>query len=305
MNRRPWPILAALVLVSVLGLFLFYQHPVHTAESSGSNFFQKADLNWIRNPYWFDGKAEVNFYRTTLVKYGIPRQADPTVHILVAEKHRPELLVKASDWKRPGLVDMLKFNAVVSVRTGIYAYRQMMSVFFQMENARTAKMTFTSHEWCGNAFKSLVNFGGKQRYYFDTYWDGQGHGEYSVHFPEDLVLYDALPVQLRMLLFRPGEKVTLALLPGQFSSKADKPVVVIAQAEVGEKATVEVPAGRFEAFPVRLELPKGEDYFWFEAQFPHRMLSWKTHDGNLFELLKSEKLAYWQLNRPGDEIYLP
>ncbi|RMG68084.1 MAG: hypothetical protein D6715_03220 [Calditrichaeota bacterium] len=305
MNKRGLVFLFLVALGGTVGLLLLFQPKAHSAHYPESNFFEKADLNWIRNPYWFDGKAEVNFYQTTLVKYGIPRQADPTVHILVAEKHRPDVLVKANEWRQHHLVDMLKFNQVVSVQTGIYAYRQMMSVFFQMVNSRTAKMTFTSHEWCGNAFKSLVNFRGRRKYYFDTYWDGQGHGEYPADFPEDVVLYDALPVQLRMLVFRPGEQVTLALLPGQFSSKASKPKVVMAQAEVGKRKTIQVPAGSFSAYPVRVALPEGEDLFWFEAEFPHRMLEWKTHTGNHFQLLKSEKLAYWKLNKPGDEAYLP
>lgn len=267
------------------------------------DLFQHLDGGWITHSYWFQGEAEVNFYDASVVKYAHPRKTRDIVHILVSEKHDPDLLVKADDWRQPGLVDMLKFNYVVSVPTGIYSYQQMMSVFFQHRDSQVAKMTLASHEWCGNTFKELVHFGSESRFEFNTYWDGQGNGSYEVDFPRNMTLYDALPVQLRMLEWRPGLVVGFGLVGSQFSSKASRPEVAPARLRVldGEKITVE--AGEFEAHPVVVEHAAGVDRLWFEAAFPHRMLRWETHDGHRYALRKSEKLAYWKLNQPGDESY--
>lgn len=295
-------LLALVVLLAGLGLWR--HHPVKAVPTNEVDFFQHIDGEWVRNPYWFDGKAELNFYNATIIKYGQPRRTGEIVHILVSEKHNPKLLVKADDWRQPGLVNMLKFNHVISVQTGIYTYRQMMSLFFNQANARVAKMTFTSHEWCGNSFKEIINFRGRSRFDFNTYWDGQGSGEFEVSFPEDLVLYDALPVQLRMLTFEPGLSTRMNLLRTQISSRVSEPKIGKATVTVDKTEEVVVPAGTFDAVRVIVRHSQGVDRFWFETQFPNRMLRWQSFGGDRYELRSSKKLAYWQLNNPGDERYL-
>lgn len=279
--------------------------PIEAQPGSGrSSFFDDVDPRWIENPYWFDGTAEINIYRTTLVKYGQPRPADEVVHIVVAEDHQPDLLVKADDWRQPDLASMLKFNYVTSVRTGVYRYQQMLSFFFDRSDLHLAKMTLASHEWCGNTFKELVNFRGRSSYEFNTYWDGQGNGSYDVGFPPDLVVYESLPVQLRPLRWRAGLETTLQLLPPQLSSRVAEPQWGPARVTVGERQELTVPAGTFAAWPVLLTHAGGEDRLWFEAESPHRMVRWQAASGDLFELEKSKKLAYWQLSGRGDESYL-
>jgi hypothetical protein len=278
--------------------------PSAAQPGGAAGFFDEVDLGWIGNPYWFDGTAEVNLYRATLVKYGQPRPADEVAHIVVTEDHKPDLLVKADDWRQAGLVGMLKLNYVASVRTGVYPYHQMLSFFFDRADLHLAKMTLTSHEWCGNSFKELVNFRGRSSYEFNTYWDGQGNGSFDVELPADLVAYESLPVQLRGLAWRAGLETTLNLLAPQLSSRAGEPQWSAARLTVGEKEKVTVPAGDFAVWPVVLEHAGGEDRLAFEADFPHRMIRWQASSGDLFELRTAKKLAYWQLNGPGDERYL-
>lgn len=279
--------------------------PVSNKLTNPENFFEQVDHKWIENEYWFRGKAEVNFYQSNIMRYGTPRETKDVVHILVTEKHDPGLLVKADNWQRPGLLNMLKFNYVVNYQTGIYNYHQLMSVFFDQADLRTAKMTFGSQEWCGNSFKEMVNFKGKSSLTFNTYWDGQGNGKFEVNFPEDLVLYDALPVQLRMLKFKTGLIAKIQMLPTQFSSKISRPNPEEAVISVKSRDTIQVRAGEFACYRVEVAHSKGVDRLWFEAQFPHRLLLWEAFSGNRFELIESKNLAYWQLNKPGDEKYLP
>ena len=266
--------------------------------------FDHIDPSWVDRPLWYQGDAEIDLYDAQVVIYGRARQAEELAHIVVTEDHRPDLLVKADDPSAPDVVPMLKFNYVTEARTGVYTYRQMLSFFFVRDTFRVAKMTLAHHEWCGNTFKELVHYKDRSSYEFNTYWDGQGNGSFEVEFPDDLVIYDALPVQLRALRFRAGLEVTFPLLPRQLSSKASRPTWPEATLSVVEKRRVEVPAGAFEAWVLRLAHAGGEDELWFEAAYPHRMLAWERADGDRFRLASSKRLAYWGLSAPGDESAL-
>jgi len=295
-----------LTILSLLCLIIAYPYISDNFFSSNPDrkYFQKND-EWMRNSYWFEGKAEINFYKATILKYGIPREADEVVHILVTEKHKPDLLVKADNWREEGLIDMLKFNYVRRFQTGIYSYREMMSVFFEQNNLRLAKMTFSSQEWCGQSFKELVNFRGKSSFYFNTYWDGQGRGSFNVSFPQDIFLYDALSVQLRMFEFVKGEAREIQLLASQISSRVQKPEISNATVNLIKSETINVPAGSFACKLIEVSHSEGIDLFWFEPDFPQRMIKWNTFSQDTYELLDSKNLAYWELNKPGGEKYLP
>jgi hypothetical protein len=272
-----------------------------TAPAALGDLARHLDPGFARDPYFADGKAEINSYQAQLQIYGAPRQAASLIHIVVSEDHLPESLVKADDWRTPGLVPMLKFNYVTSVRTGIYTYQQMLSFFFERADLHLAKMTLAHHEWCGNSFKELVNFRGRSAYSFNTYWEGQGDGSFPVAFPADLVVYDALPVQLRALRFADGMTATFPLLGRQLSSKAAPPSWPLATLRVKGAVREAVPAGAFEVWRLDLRHAGGVDQLAFERAFPHRLVSWQRADGDTFALAKSQKLAYWQMNGPGDE----
>jgi len=276
-----------------------------TSKSFESDAKEHKNFGWIGNPYWYDGTAEINFYDAKISKYGTPREADELVHILVTEKHKPDQLVKADNWREPGLVDMLKFNYIRTFQTGIYSYREMMSVFFQSGELQLAKLTFSSQEWCGQSFKELVNFKRKSSYNYNTYWDGQGSGSFDITFPEDLYAYDALPVQLRMLNLLENQKFEIDLLPTQKSSKAVYPKTEKAIVTVVKSEEISVSAGNYDCYLVEVSHSAGNDLFWLEKSFPYRMVKWEAHNTDLYELIDSKKLAYWELNQPGGEKYLP
>lgn len=269
-----------------------------------TTFFAHVDPGFMGHSYWDDGQAEIHRYDAELRIYGQARTAEHLDHIVVSERHLPGPLVKADDWRTPGTVDMLKFNYVTSAQTGVYRYQQMLSFFFDRSDQRLAKMTLASHEWCGNTFKELVHFRGRSSYEFNTYWEGQGNGSFEVDFPADMVVYDSLPVQLRALRFAEGLEVSLALLPRQLSSKASEPLAERATLSVTGRRSVEVPAGRIDAWILELRHGAGVDTLAFEAEFPHRMLSWTRADGDRFALRTSQKLDYWNRNRVRDESLL-
>ncbi len=292
-----------LILISIVALLLpaaFYRgkgSPVN-----GSLFFQ-LDPRWAANHYWYQGKAEVNFYNAQEVRYRVRRPAE-VYHIIVTEKHKKDLLVKADDWRQPDLLDVFKFNNVITVPTGIYTYRQMLSLFMSRDELRAVKLTFGSQEWCGNTFKEIVDFGDRSYYDFNSYFDGEGHRRGELRLPPDVVFYDGLPVLLRALRFEVGSNLRFQMLPTQVSNRAPLPEVETASLRVLERAPIQVPAGKSEAYAVEVKHSRGADKFWFEAEFPNKMLRFERYDGALYELRKSGLLEYWRLNKPGDEVHL-
>ncbi|HSR68176.1 MAG TPA: hypothetical protein VLU25_09550 [Acidobacteriota bacterium] len=289
------------ILICLAGLLLPFLAVCRQGASAANDLADHLDSSYSSRDYWFDGTAEINLYQARLTFYGARRPARQLVHILVTEDHNPELLVKADDWRQPGLVKMLKFNYLQRVQTGIYEYRQMMSAFFQHGPQRFAKMTYSSQEWCGHSFKEIVRYGQRHSFDFNTYWDGQGNGSYDVEYPDDLVLYDTLPVTLRSLKWRVGLSLEFNMLPSQFSSRVQEPSYQRARVEVQQRESVQAPAGRFETFRVEVQAGDRRDLMWFEAEFPHRLIRWQRPNGDSLELEKSEKLPYWELNQPGDE----
>ncbi|MEM9553486.1 MAG: hypothetical protein AAGC60_04455 [Acidobacteriota bacterium] len=282
---------------------------VHTAVAEPAGLLESLDSSWIENSAWYQGDAEINLYDGTLVIYGEPRAAERIVHIFVTEAHDPDLLVKADDWRRDDAVGMLKLNYVTEAQTGVYYYNQMFSFFFERAAMNLAKMTLASHEWCGNTFKELVNFrhadgSAWHEYEFNTYWDGEGDGSFDVSFPDDLVVYESLPGQLRPLRFAEGLEVRFPLLGRQLSSRVKPPTPQPATLRVASRGAVEVPAGRFDAWTLELEHEGGVDTLVFEAAFPNRMLRWQQAGGDRFVLRHSDRMAYWQKNATGDEDLL-
>ena len=66
-----------LIILSLLSLIIAY--PFFTDYLFSSNPGQtnnQKNYEWMQNSYWFEGKAEINFYKANISKYGIPRQGD-------------------------------------------------------------------------------------------------------------------------------------------------------------------------------------------------------------------------------------
>lgn len=136
------------MLVIPVSFIALHLHPKNVNSKDEQKPSQIMNYNWMKNSYWFDGKAEINFYQAKITKYGIPREA-----------------------------------------------------------------------------KEIVNSDEQSSFHYNTYWDGQGRGKFDVNFPKDLILYDALPVQLRIFNLEENLNIQLSMLPSQLSSKVQYPEV--------------------------------------------------------------------------------
>lgn len=273
--------------------------------------------------YWHDGKAELDGYRLTVVRYGQPR-VGRGVLVYVTEPFSESKHVKVDDAaKNPSdTFDAFKLNLVRSFQTGIYDYHTMVSVFTRSLDFAPVKITFTSAEWCGQVYEHLDFSGARVAARFDSYFEGESSAS-TLEAPRDGVAEDDLFILLRGLrgaYLKPGEKRRVSFLASSFYRRLAHQGLAWSSASIERPArteTVHVPAGTFVTDPYVVRTSDGrEGRFHVEHDYPHRLVRWAwkadaakgqatwlggTDSG---ELTGSARLEYWKLHDPGDEQYL-
>jgi hypothetical protein len=254
---------------------------------------------------WDDGKAEIDAYEAKEERYGIPRPFTAYM-IVVKEDFSRSQLVKADPGHDPrDLMPVLKLNRVHHLQTGIYAYHQMASSFFERATMDLVKFTLTSFEWCGNSFKEYTRRDGRASLEVHTYWDGQADATYAIPAGPDVILYDQLPLWIRSLPQEPGTVEGFRLVPGQIDSRGAKPDLRRATLRALSEGPLKTPAGSFRALLWELSVGDARpDRFWTDRRFPYLLLAWEKPDGGSYRLAWTRRLAYWTLNHPGDESFL-
>jgi hypothetical protein len=258
---------------------------------TGNVFAQFSPALLQNNNYWGDGKAEFNIYAAEIVRYGTPRPCE-VLHILVREPFDPKQLVKPDDWKRPGIIPVLKLNQILHVPTGLYVYQQMHSSFWQVDNAQLLKFSLTSNDSCGNTYKEARRAGDKFTYEYRTYWDGMAAGSEEVAPPANGYFYDELPWLVRTIDFgKPSVPFEIQLAGSVINSKKD--VFNFQPAKVSFTATE-------RALDVAVEHAAGTDHFTLDRDPPHLLREWKAADGSHLKMKRNLKVDYWNYNKPGD-----
>ena len=261
------------------------------ASASGVPIFS---ADFLRDRLWDDGKAEYNVYRGEEMREGSARPAR-IVMIAVKEPFNSKLRVKAD---RLGGAEVLKLNQVIDVPTGVYAYHQMHSSFWDRATGALVKFSMSSNDSCGNTFKlGWLDWRDSVflRLTYHSYWDEEGDGRLERKLPSDVVFEDELPFKLRCLRLSGTAEYLVTLYPSVIGSRLGKSEALPATIRVG------VSGAERE---VEVRSPAGTDRFRFDAAFPHTLRSWKRADGGSLELEKAQRLDYWRHNRPGDESLL-
>ncbi len=273
--------------------------------------------------YWHDGKAELDGYRLSVLRYGQPRTAQ-AVLIYVTEPFSTSKHVKVDDpSKNPAdTFDALKLNFVRSFQTGIYDYHTMVSLFTRSRDFSPVKITFTSAEWCGQVYEHLDFVGSRVSERFDSYFENESAAR-TLEVPRDGIAEDNLFILLRGLrgaYLEPGARRTVHILASPFFGRLmhQPPAWSAASIErLARPETVRVPAGLFvsDVYVVRIAGQR-EGRFHIERAYPHRVIRWswkaegagspvsKLGGTDTGELTGSARLEYWKLHDPGDESYL-
>ncbi len=246
---------------------------------------------------WNDGAAEVSLYETSDVKYGIPRTSRAVLIVVAEDLDRARLVKADRPAGEPATLRVLKLNHVRSVPAGVYRYEQMLSVFAAARSDRLdpAKLTMTSHEWCGNSFVEWRR--DRARLDIRSYFETPGDAEVALS-AEGAIFYDALPLQLRALDFERTRSGRLRVIESVFSSRPLPPRIDDAVIEVSR------PPSRTGVYRVAVRRGSRTDTFDFEREFPHRLSRWERSDGGSMSLKTSDRFRYWEKNSPGDERLL-
>ncbi len=262
--------------------------------------------------HWGDGKAEISTYKFVTPRYGAKREGQ-AVLIYVTEDMSDTLRVKAEPGRHPAsdVFPALKLNHVRSFQAGIYDYRIMTSTFVRVaQGLPVAKVSFTSQEWCGQVYHQLIPRGVRIDSVSHSYFDGEGDAAEQLPMKAGGVMEDELWILLRNLLGDEGTSSTrtVPLLPSLWSARSQHVPLAWTTARIETSAStsaVKTAAGSFTVRTTTVKIEGGRTLtFDIEATGAHRIVRWRSTDGESGELIASKRLPYWKLNSPSGEAEL-
>jgi len=259
---------------------------------------------WAARSEFADGKAEVNTYRATLHREGADRETR-VYTILVAEDLDPAILVKADDWKRPGLLRAFKYAIEADTQAGVARYRESMTGWLTASDWRPVKLVHAHEDWCGITSELYQNHGDSRTFRWTSYWEKDGgFGETTPEVSGRAIPADMLPAWVRGLDLADGLTLEVEVLPSLQGSKVPDFAPIEERLAVSGPDEVQVPAGTFECWEVRVGSGARAFTASIETAFPNRVVRWSDFRGQDFALEKSQRLAYWEKTAPGDEKLL-
>lgn len=268
--------------------------------------------------HWSDGQAEISSYDLTYPRYGSPRTGT-ALAIFVTEPFSLAARVKADAGKHPqrDLFPVMKLNLVEDFQTGIYDYNEQISSFLALEaNAHQragylTKASFSSQEWCGHSWAQWILQPKGLQYAGHSYFDGEADRSALIQVPPGGIVEEQLMFWARGMAeprLSPGQECTAPFrrsLQFERHSHREARWLNARLSREGVVRRVLVPAGEFEAETWRAELLDGPTLsFRVEAAEPHRVLEWNSTDGERAVLVKSVRMRYWEMNKPGGESEL-
>ncbi len=267
---------------------------------------------------WGDGKAELNAYDLTFPRYNQPRKG-VAVAIFVTETFSNTLRVKADPGKHgPGdEFPVMKLNLVKDYQTGIYDYNTMLSSFVSLApvNNRLAatltKASFSSQEWCGHVYTQILFNNAHARWTEHSYFDGEADQQRELNYPPDGYSEDGLMLWARGMarpFMTPGADLELQILTSLETGRGNHVPLSWAYQNLTEDSkeqTIRTPAGTFEVNVLRLKRKDGTwRAYYVERAPPRRVIKWETSEGERAELLGSDRMKYWEMNKEGGEAAL-
>jgi len=262
---------------------------------------------------WGDGQAELAGYDLSIPRYNQPRRG-VAITIFVTETFSNSARVKADPGKHPPSDEfpVMKLNLVKDYQTGVYDYNEMTSSFVALQpvNGRAAgsptKISFSRQEWCGNTYHQLLFDPKSIRAARHSYFDGDADPQRELNYAPDGIAEDAMMHWARGMAapaLNPGQSRSLPLLPALASQKSIEAAWITATLSRSLKPqSITVPAGTFVVEVMTIRLPgKQSRTFYVEQAAPHRIVKWESSAGERGELLKSDRMKYWEMNPEGYE----
>ena len=267
---------------------------------------------------WGDGFAEVSTYELVMPRYGEPRDGE-SIMIFVSETFSDSKRVKADPGRHPKADEfpVMKLNWQKNFQTGIYDYSEMLSSFLGLgaiggrPPGTLTKLTFSRQEWCGQMFAQVLFDPSRIRVSGSSYFDGDADLSQTLELQPEGISEDGLAFWARGMaapFLKPGESRDVPFLTSLRSARDAHQPLAWSRINLTRNATLqklETPAGEFEVETFSAQLANGKGFVFFvEKDSPYRIIRWQYTSGEAAELIASERVKYWELNRPGDEVAL-
>jgi hypothetical protein len=267
---------------------------------------------------WGDGQAELASYDLVYMRYGHPRKG-LAVSIFVTEPFSNSARVKADAGKHPDtdVFPVMKLNLVEDFQTGVYDYNEQTSSFLGLApmagraSGALAKVSFSSQEWCGHAYAQLLFEPGKLRFTSHSYFDGEADEQRDIAAPAAGVHEEQLPFWARGMAqpwIEPGKTVETPFLAALQTARHDHKPLAWTKAKLTRLSgtrEITVPAGKFRVETFKAEIEKAPTRIYYVEQGgAKRIVKWENSSGEHAELVASDRMKYWELNKPGNEAML-
>lgn len=268
--------------------------------------------------HWGDGQAEISTYDLTYPRYGAPRTG-VAVAIFVTEPFSYEARVKADPGKHASsdVFPVMKLNLVQDFQTGIYDYNEQTSSFLalgslsQQPGGHLTKVSFSSQEWCGHSWAQWLRKPDGLHYSGHSYFDGEADRAAVLPAPAEGIAEEQLWFWARGMAeprLESGGAVTLPFRRSLQHERHSHREAAWSEARFtrdGKPARVTVPGGTFECETWRAEERDGTSFtFRVEAAAPRRIIEWSSSEGERGVFVKSDRVKYWERNKPGGEAAL-
>lgn len=254
--------------------------------------------------YWYQGKAEITRFKLKQNRYGEQHEGD-AVQIFVTEPFLEREQIK-HEYGQGDSYSALKLNFHKNFLTGLYPYSIMTSVFSRVdfEQKDTAKVTFSSQDWCGQVYAQLNHRDGAWQFLSHSYFQAEGDQNMTLPTawiedeiwnrirtaPNDLPVGDKVPMMASMEYYRLRHKNV---------------EVLDAKAELKEYRDRRFASKEVYVYSLTYQKPEPRKLsIYFDKEAPYTIYGWVEQIGEDPETLAvrthSIMSDYWSKNNPDD-----
>lgn len=242
---------------------------------------------------WHDGKAEVATYDSTRTVYGKTRRFETTA-IVVKEKVGRFSRVKVDNPKaQEPTLDGAKLHLMQRFETENYPYHFAITVLVEREQPfRLIKQSVSSQEWCGTTFQQINHLGQAWKYWWDSYWEGEGHGQIILQTAP--VTEEQLLLALRSVAWKADSRYRMPIIWGLHSTKARAGDPIDTEIHCQGQVQVETPAGTFTCWDIQVQAGNSRARFRVGTEAPFPLVEYQGSEGRTLKLKSLRRWAYWK-----------
>lgn len=242
---------------------------------------------------WHDGRAEVSTYDSTRTVYGKVRKFSTTM-LVVKESIGRFSRVKVDSPNPPEpVLDGCKMHLVQTFETENYPYHFAITVLVErLRPFVLIKQSVSSQEWCGTTFQQINHLGQAWKYWWNSYWEDEGHGEHVLggrpYTEEQLLLL------LRAVKWETGLAVELPMIWGLHGTRATATEPLVSVVKCTGRQAVEVPAGKFTCWVIDVTARGRTAQYKVSDQAPYLLVEYTSDQGRSMQLQETRRWAYWR-----------